>query len=426
MLKALTGGRLLDPAQGLDQEGTLLIDIKTGLIKDIIFMDPPAEAEIVSVSGHLVVPGFIDLTCRPGSVNARSLASLGRAAASGGYTGITILPDVIPPLTDELRLSGLIKLARANSPVHFYPVGALSRNLEGAELADIGSLVDAGARALSDGKKWIINSQLLSLSLRYAGAFNRPLFVYPEDPNLSAGGLIREGAVATRLGLPAIPAVAEEVAVARDLLLARATGGQLHFTHLSTSGAVALLAQAQKQGVRTTAAALASHLILTCDNITDYNTNFKLDPPLGEKKDQKALIACLNDGTLTAITTNHTPVAPEKKDVEFAAAAWGGSFLRHTFPLLYTKLVRTGKLDLATLITKLTTGPAQILGLNQAGTLKPGIPADVTVIDLNATHTINANDLPLTERNTPFLDWKLSGWPVLTMVNGDIVFQKQH
>jgi dihydroorotase len=422
MLKALAGGRLLDPTQNLDQEGTLIVETETGLIKNITPVAPPADAEVIDVTGRLVVPGFIDLSSRPGSITTRSLGSLGRAAASGGYTGVTVLPDTTPPLIDGLRLSGLIALAQSGCPVHLYPVGALSRNLEGKELADMGSLIEAGALALSDGNRWPINSQLMSLALRYVSSFNRPLFSYPQEPALAADGLMREGAVATRLGLPAIPAVAEEAAVARDLLLARATEGRLHFTHLSTTGAVALLSQAQKQGIRATAAVPASHLLLTCDDIKDYNTNCKLDPPLGEEKDQEALIDAVKTGTLSAIVTNHAPCAPEKKDTEFAAAAWGGSFLRHAFPLLYTKLVLSDKLDLATLISRLTTGPAQILGLKQAGTLVPGTPANITVIDLEATHTIKAQDLPFAEQNTPFLNWKVSGWPVLTMVNGDVEY----
>lgn len=421
MLTALVGGRLLDPAQSLDQEGTLVIE--NGLIKDIIFSVPPAQAHVIDVSGHLVAPGFIDLSCRPGSISAHSLASLGAAAVSGGFTGVTILPDTRPPLTDSLRLVGIMALAQNNCSAHLYPLGAISHNLEGQHLADMGSLVQAGACAFSDGYRWPVNSQLLFLALKYVGTFERPLFIHSEDPTLAAGGLMRESPASTRLGLPAIPAVAEEIAVARDLLLAQATGGSLHFIHLSTAKAVALLSQVQKLGAPVTGAVPVAHLLLTCDDIEGYNTNFKLTPPLGEKKDQETLIQAVKAGALAAIVTDHTPCSPEQKDMEFAAAVWGGSFLRHAFPLLYTQLVRSGKLKLDTLITRLTQGPAQILGLNQAGTLKPGSPADITVIDLDATHTINADDLPSSEQNTPFLGWKVSGWPVLTIVNGDIVFR---
>ncbi|NLG86890.1 MAG: dihydroorotase, partial [Firmicutes bacterium] len=356
----------------------------------------------------------------------RSLASLGQTAASGGFTGVTVLPDTTPPLTDALRLAGLTALARENCPVHLYPIGALSRNLEGKELADMGSLAQAGAYGFSDGEHWPANSQLLFLALKYAGTFERPLFIHPEDPALAADGLMRESKAATRLGLPAVPAVAEEIAVARDLLLAQTTGGRLHFIHLSTAKAVALLGQVQKQGVSVTGAAPASHLLLTCDDIKDYNTSFKLSPPLGEKKDQEALIQAIKDNTLKAIVTDHTPCSPEQKDVEFAAAVWGGSFLRHAFSLLYTKLVRPGKLDLGTLITRLTYGPAQILNLHQAGTLQPGTPADITGINLNATTTINTHHLPLSEQNTPFLGQEVSGLPVLTIVGGKIVFSNCH
>ncbi|HHT70447.1 MAG TPA: dihydroorotase [Firmicutes bacterium] len=421
MLQALTRGRLLDPAQGIDREGTLIIE--NGLIKDLTFSPPPDEADVIDVSGHLVVPGFIDLSCRPGSVSSSSLASLGQAAASGGFTGVTVLPDTTPPLTDELRLAGLKALAQQHCPVRLYPLGAMSRNLEGKELADMGSLAHAGAYGFSDGTRWPANSQLLFLALKYVSIFERPLFIHPEDPALAAGGLMRESLAATRLGLPAIPAVAEEAAVARDLLLTQASGGQLHFIHLSTAKAVALLSQVRQQGTAATGAVPVSHLLLTCDDIKDYNTSLKLTPPLGERKDREALIQAVKTGTLAAIVTDHTPASPEQKDVEFAAAAWGGSFLRHAFPLLYTKLVRPGKLDLATVITRLTTGPAQILGLDQAGTLKPGSPADITVINLEATAAIGAHELPSSERNTPFLGEEVSGLPMLTLVNGNVVFK---
>lgn len=421
MLTALTGGRLLDPAQGIDQEGTLIIE--NGLIKDIVSSVPPVKTQVLDVSGHLVIPGLIDLSCRPGSVSASSLASLGAAAAGGGFTGVTVLPDTVPALTDALRLAGLQAVAQANCPVHLYPIGALSRDLEGKELADLGSFAQAGAHGFSDSVLWPVNSGLLFLALKYAAPFKRPLFVHPEDPTLAGEGLMRESPAATRLGLPAIPAAAEEVAVARDLLLAQATEGRLHFIHLSTARGVALVGQAKQQAVRVTAAAAASHLLLTCNDIRDYNTNLKLIPPLGENRDREALIMALKDGVVDAIVSDHTPCAPERKDEEFAAAVWGGSFLRHAFPLLYTQLVRSGKLDLHTLVTRLTAGPAQILGLDQAGTLKPGTPADITVIDLDTTATIKANDLPPAERNTPFLGREVAGLPLLTMVNGEIVFK---
>ena len=424
MLKALTGGRLLDPARGIDITGTIIVNPKTGLIEDLTTGNLPAEADIININDKLVTPGFIDLGCRPGSISQSSLASLGHAAISGGYTSLTILPDTVPPLTDELRLGGLLALAAGHCPTNLCPVGALSRNLDGTELADIGALVQAGAYALSDGQQWINNAQLLWLALKYAAPFDRPLFIYPEELTLAAGGFMREGVIATRLGLPAIPAVAEEIAVARDLLLAQSADGRLHFSHLSTARAVSLVRQSQQQGVRASAAAPLPNLLLTSEAVADYDTNYKLKPPLGETKDQEALLAGLKDETLIAIASNHTPVAPEKKDTEFAQATWGGSFLRHAFPLLYTNLVLTGKLDLATLVTRLTDGPARVLGLEGVGSLKPGSRADIAVIDLNLSHKIHAHDLPSNEQNTPFLDADLKGWPIMTMLKGNIVYAK--
>lgn len=423
MVKALTGGRLLDPAANIDQKDTLIIE--NGLIKEITASTPPNGAEIIDVNGCLVVPGFIDLSCRPGSINSSSLVSLGQAALQGGFTGLTILPDTKPPLTDSLRLAGLQALAQQHCPVQLFPLGALSRNLAGAELADLGSLAEAGGRGFSDGLRWPTDSKLLLLALKYAATFGQPLFIHPEDPALVASGLMRESQTATRLGLPAIPAAAEEVAVARDLLLAQATGGRLHFVHLSAANSIALLRWAQQQGTAVSAAASLAHLLLTYNDIRTYNTNFKLQPPLGSSADQGALITGLRDGTLAAIVTDHTPASPEQKDREFSAAAWGGSFLRHAFPLLYTRLVRSGKLDLATLISCLTAGPAKVLGLSQIGTLAPGSLANITVIDPAAAVTISAQQLPLNEQNTPFLGQQVAGLPVLTLVKGVVAYAKE-
>ena len=290
-------------------------------------------------------------------------------------------------------------------PGTFVLLGAMSRNLEGKELADMGSLAHAGAYGFSDGTRWPANSQLLFLALKYVSIFERPLFIHPEDPALAAGGLMRESLAATRLGLPAIPAVAEEAAVARDLLLTQASGGQLHFIHLSTAKAVALLSQVRQQGTAATGAVPVSHLLLTCDDIKDYNTSLKLTPPLGERKDREALIQAVKTGTLAAIVTDHTPASPEQKDV-VRCCCLGGSFAARLSPALY-QAGSSGQLDLATVITA-HHRPRPNPGLDRRHP-GPEVPPTLPSSTLRPPPLL-VPTLPSSERNTPSWVRKYQGY----------------
>jgi dihydroorotase len=422
MLLALKGGRVVDPAGGVDEVRTLLVE--NGRIAAAGRIEPPAEAQVIDISGKLVLPGFWDLGAHARRLSPARLARITATAARGGFTAVTVLPDTDPPLDSPLLLYGLRDLARTVTPLKLWPVGAITRGLGGAELADIGSLADAGAVAASDGHRQLTSAQVLYLALQYAAYFRLPLFLYPEDASLAQGGVMRESPESTRLGLRGIPAAAEEIAVARDLLLAKHSGGRVHFLGLSSAGSVKLLRRAKEEGIAASAAVTPHHLLLTVADMPDYDTNFKVRPPLGTAEDREALVAALADGTIGAVTSDHTPASPEEKEVEFEQAAWGASSLATLFPLLYTYLVLPGKITLNTLVARLTSGPARILGQKEP-TLAPGSAADLTVIDPEAAEVISTRYLPPEERNTPFNGRRIQGLPVLTLVGGQVVFERK-
>lgn len=422
MLLALKGGRVIDPAGGVDEVRTLLVE--GGTIVAAGRLEPPSEARVIDVSGKLVLPGFWDLGVRARRLNPARLARITATAARGGFTTITVLPDTDPPLDNPLALYGLRDLARTVTQLKVWPVGAITQGLAGAELVDIGSLAEAGAVAASDGHRQLTSTRLLYLALQYATYFRLPLFLYPEDASLAQGGVMREGPESTRLGLHGIPAAAEEIAVARDLLLAKHSGGRVHFLGLSSAGSVKLLRRAKEEGIAASAAGTPHHLLLAVADMPEYDPNFKVRPPLGTAEDREALVAALADGTIEAVTSDHTPASPEEKEVEFKHAVWGVSSLATLFPLLYTYLVLPGKIALNTLVARLTSGPARILGQKEP-TLAPGSAADLTVIDPEGAEVISTRDLPPEERNTPFAGRRIRGLPILTMVNGRVVFERK-
>lgn len=422
MLLALKGGRVVDPAGGVDEVRTLLVE--GGTIVAAGRLEPPSEARVIDVSGKLVLPGLWDLGAHARRLSPARLARITATAVRGGFTAVTVLPDTDPPLDSPLAVYGLRDLARTVTSLKVWPVGAITRSLAGAELADIGSLAEAGAVAVSDGHQPLSSARLLYLALQYAAHFGLPLFLYPEDASLAQGGVVRESPESTRLGLPGIPAAAEEIAVARDLLLAKHSGGRVHFLGLSSAGGVKLLRRAKEKGIAASAAVTPHHLLLTVADMPEYDPSFKVRPPLGTAEDREALVAALADGTIEAVTSDHAPVSPEEKEVEFEQAAWGASSLATMFPLLYTYLVLPGKMALNTLVARLTGGPARILGQKEP-TLAPGSAADLTVIDPEKEEIISAAALPPEERNTPFAGRCIRGLPVLTMVNGQVVFERK-
>ncbi len=414
----LRNGRIIDPATGLDRHGDLLISgstiVAVGTVDDV-----PADARILDVDGCWVVPGLIDMHVHlrePGEEYKETIESGCRAAAAGGFTAVACMPNTKPVNDCKAITTYILARAAAAGCVRVYPVAAISKCSAGVELAEYGELRAAGAVAVSDDGLPVMNSQLMRRALEYAATFNMLVISHAEDANLAAGGVMNEGATATRLGLRGIPASAETVMVYRDLALAELTGARLHIAHVSTAEAVACIRRAKERGVPVTAETAPHYFTLTEEAVDQYDTNAKMNPPLRTDADVEAIRQGLADGTLDAIATDHAPHSILEKEVEFDRAANGIVGLETAVPLALD-LVRKGILDAAGLVRCLSTNPARILGV-PGGSLAPGGMADVTVIDPEEEYTLEPDNLFSKGKNSPFLSRPLKGRAVLTIVGG--------
>lgn len=417
----LRGGTLVDPGQGIN--GPYDILVRDGRIAGLDVRIDQAGREVLDLHGKTVLPGLIDLHTHlrePGFEHKETVETACRAAAAGGFTGITALPNTNPVMDDDRTIKYVSFLAERAGLVRVWPVGAVSKGSAGRELAEIGSMVRAGARAVTDDGHGVTDARLLRNALLYCKQFGIPLFEHCEDESLSAGGQLHDGVVALRLGLPGIPASAETVMLARDLLLARETGGRLHVMHVSTAQAVDMIRRAKAEGVNVTAEVTPHHLLLTEEAVEGFNTMAKMKPPLRTAADVKALRDGLLDGTIDAIATDHAPHGEAEKEGDFLSAPFGITGLETAFPLLFTHLVLAGVMALELLVEKMSRNPAAILGVPY-GTLAQGAEADLTVIDIQAKQVIDRRKFYSKGKNTPFDGWPVYGIPVLTMVAGRVV-----
>jgi len=414
----LKGGRVIDPAAGLDEPRDLLLDGEK--IEAVLAPGAKADAEVVDVSGCWVVPGLIDMHVHlrePGEEYKETVATGAAEAAAGGITAVACMANTKPVNDCAAVTDYIIEKARAAGRARVYPVGAVSKGLLGEGLAEMGELVDHGCVALSDDGHPVMSAALMRCALEYAKALGVPVLSHPEDKSLSENGSMHEGEWSTRLGLRPIPAAAEEAMVARDLLLAELTGGRLHLQHLSTAGSVRLVREAKARGLQVTAETCPHYFTLTDADVRGYDPNFKMNPPLRSCADRAAVIQGLADGTIDAIASDHAPHSPVEKDVEFDAAANGIVGLATILPLSL-RLVVDGKISPARLVELLSVNPARILGLPGGGNLKPGEVADVTVIDPAAEWTVDKAKFLSKGRNTPFEGWKLTGRARVVIVGG--------
>lgn len=415
------GGRIVDPSQDLDGSFDLLIE--DGAVAKIDGrIQKPRGAETIDAAGLVVTPGLIDIHVHlrePGQEYKETVRTGAMAAAAGGFTAVACMANT-EPVNDNRSITEHILLeARRHGYAKVYPIGAVSKNLAGEELAEIGEMVRAGARAVSDDGKPVMNAELMRRALLYAQHFDIPVIQHAEDLNLSAKGVMHEGEWSTRLGLKGIPGSAEDVMVARDLILAEDTGGRYHVAHLSTARSLDLVRGAREKGLRVTCEITPHHLVLTDEEVakTGFSTHCKMKPPLRSERDREALLQGLADGSVDCIASDHAPHHMDEKAVEFNLAPFGILGLETTLSLCLDRLVHSGLLSLPRLIELLSTGPARVLNL-PGGTLKPGSPADVTVFDPDGEITIVAADFRSKSRNTPFDGWKLRGRPVATVVDG--------
>src|SRR5262245_36582865 len=421
----IRNGRVIDPANGLDVPGDVLI--LDGLVSRVgPALAVPAGTPAIEAGGRVVAPGFIDIHVHlrePGQEYKETIATGTRAAAAGGFTAVASMANTSPVNDTRAVTDYVLAQARAAGVVRVYPMGAVTRGLEGKELAELGELAEAGCVAYSDDGRPVMNSALLRRALEYAQAFGKPIVSHAEDAHLAAGGVMHEGFVATDLGLRGIPAAAEEIMVARDVALAELTGHRVHIAHVSTAAAVRLLRDARARGVPVTGEVTPHHLLLTDEALRSYDPHAKMAPPLRGKRDVEACREALADGTLDAIATDHAPHAVTDKEVELEQAANGIVGLETAVALCLTHLVRPGVLDLPTLIARLTVGPARVLEL-PGGTLSPGAPGDVTILDLEREHRIAPARFQSRGRNTPFGGWPCVGAPWMTVVGGRVVMRE--
>jgi dihydroorotase len=418
----LRGGRLVDPASGHDGVADVLLD--GAVVAEVGPGLEAAGAKEVDCGGLVVCPGFVDLHVHlrePGREDAETIETGSRAAALGGFTAVCPMPNT-DPVADN---AGVVEMVAARGRevglVDVFPVGAVTIGRRGAELAELGAMARSAAAVdcFSDDGNPIREARLLRLALEYARAFDAVIADHAEDASLTDGAQMHEGEVSAMLGLAGWPAAAEEMVVARDLLLAELTGGRLHLCHLSTGGAVELVRAAKARGVRVTAEAAPHHFTLTDDAVRSYDPVFKVNPPLREKADVEAVRQGLADGTIDAIATDHAPHAREDKEVEWPAAPPGMLGLETALGLTLTELVGLGYLELPAAVERLTGGPARCRRLpGHGGPVTPGAPANLTVLDPAARWTVDRAKLASRARNTPFHGRELTGRVVHTLLRG--------
>ncbi len=420
----LRGGRVIDPSRGTDGLADVLL--AGGKVESVGRNIHAPEAEVLDVAGRVVAPGLIDLHVHlrePGQEELETVATGAMAAAAGGFTAVCAMPNTDPVTDNQAAVGFVVRQAIRAAKARVYPIGAISLGQKGQQLAEFGEMVGAGAVAVSDDGRPVVSSHLMRTALEYARTFGIPVADHCEDPTLSAGGSMHEGLVSTRLGLKGIPAAAEEIMVARDILLAELTGGHVHLCHMSTRGSVELIRRAKERSITVTAEATPHHFALTHERVGDYDTNAKMNPPLREPEDREAIREGLRDGTIDVIATDHAPHHYDAKEREFDEAPNGIVGLETALGLAIRELVEPGLLTLPELLERMSTRPARIFHL-PGGTLAVGAPADVVVFDPARRWTVRPEAFHGLSRNTPFAGEELVGQADLTIVDGRVVYRR--
>lgn len=423
---AYTNARLIDPESGLDETGDLLTqgsaiaDFGPGLFSN----GTPEGAEVIDCGGHILCPGLIDNQVHfrePGQEHKETIESGSKSAAAGGVTTVACMPNTKPVIDDISVLAFIHKRARETGYVNVRTYAAISKNMEGKELTEMGLLVEEGAVGFTDDGLPAMDAQIMRQALTYSKMLNVPIAQHAEDLNLSAGGCMNEGAISSQLGLPGIPNASESVIVARDILLTELTGGQYHLLHASTAEAVELIRQAKAKGLNVTAEAAPHHFTLTDETVVEHRTYSKMNPPLRAEKDKLAILEGLKDGTIDAIATDHAPHEEDSKRVPMDVAAFGIVGLETMLPVSLTALYHTGLMSLRDVLAAMTYKPADIIHLN-AGRLKKGAPADLTVIDLDTEWEIQPDAFYSKSKNSPYVGTKAKGRAIRTIVSGETVY----
>lgn len=414
----IKGGIVIDPFNNVNAPLDVLIE--DSRISKVARNIRDKNAEVIDVKGKYVCPGFIDIHVHlrePGYEFKEDIVSGTRAAAAGGFTTVCCMPNTNPVVDNSAVAVYIRDKARQTGIVNVLPIGCISKGQEGNEITAMGELKEAGCIAVSDDGKPVMNSSVMRNAMNYAKMFKLPVLSHCEDLHLSRDGQMHEGFFSTYYGLPGIPAAAEELMVARDILLARLTGAHVHICHISTIGSLNLIRQAKQEGINITCEVTPHHLTLTDEAVGSYDADTKVNPPLRSREHVEALWEGLKDGTVDCIATDHAPHHQESKDCEYTLASNGISGLETAIALVMDRLVDKGLIDIERMVQLFTAGPARIMGL-ESGTLSPGRPADITVIDPNLKQRVDISKFYSKGKNTPFKGMELKGWPCLTMVNG--------
>ncbi len=425
----LVGGRVIDPSSGIDEVRDVLVS--DGRVEAVARgITGPDGVPRRSAEGLVVAPGLIDVHVhlrQPGQEHKETIRTGAQAAAAGGFTTIWAMPNTEPPLDDPAAVGFVREEARrwarkGEGGARVSPVGAASIGLEGRQMTEVGSLVEAGAVAVTDDGKPIANSALMRRLLEYTQTFGIPVLQHAEDMSLTDGGVVNEGAVATAMGLRGIPNASESTIVARDVALAELTGGHVHIQHVSARESVEIIALAHARGVRVSCEATPHHLALTEDAVRGYCTDAKMNPPLRSAADRKAIRQAVIDGTIDIIATDHAPHHYEEKERAFDEAPFGIVGLETALGVCLRELVGDGSLSLAGLIERMSTNPARTMGID-GGTLRPGSRADIVIFDPKARWTVEPRRFRSKSRNTPFGGWEVQGLVDCTIVGGEIRYE---
>jgi dihydroorotase len=419
----IKNGRVVDPSSGTDETLDILVD--KGKIVDLKPKIEAGGATVIDASRLVVAPGFIDMHAHlrePGREDKEDIRTASLAAAKGGFTSLCAMPNTNPVNDNRGVTEYIISEARKRAVVNIFPVAAITKGLRGEELTDMADLINAGAVAFSDDGKCIQSSQVMRRALEYSNLLEAIIIDHCEDFSLSQDGLMHEGVSSHLFGLSGIPASAEDVMVARDIILAEAAAARVHIAHLSTRGAARLVREAKKRKVKVTAEVTPHHLILTDAALENYDTRLKVSPPLRGQEDVLALSAAVREGVVDVFATDHAPHTVEEKEVEFDQAPFGINGLETAVSVLLDRLVNKNVIPLSRFIEMIATRPAQILGLKGKGRIAAGADADLTILNLHKETVVDVGKFVSKSRNNPFHGWKLRGIPAMTIAGGKVAF----